>query len=111
MKRWIALLFVLFAFVTFLPSLSAVEKNPLDLSIKKIYATPSEDSNLVLDIPIEVKLLDISKDANWYKVKIAYSIGPLHYTYVGWAQIPIAESLAERLKDKEEIVSLPTEKP
>ena len=57
------------------------------------------DFNLIYNIPVEVKLLDVSADANWYKVEISYSLGPLSYTYQGWTQIPIGAILAERRKN------------
>lgn len=76
----------------------AEEKYPYDFAVREIYSAPSENSNLVLRIPIEVKLLDISDDCNWFKVKVAYSLGPLNYTYVGWTKIPIGDSLATREK-------------
>ncbi|MDD4178778.1 MAG: hypothetical protein PHH14_01850 [Candidatus Margulisbacteria bacterium] len=71
-------------------------KDPYDLQIKRLYSAPDQESNEILAIPIEVKLLDISADGNWYKVKIAYWIGPLSYTYVGWTEIPVGQALAER---------------
>ena len=64
--------------------------------IKKLHASPSEDASLVLDIPIEVRLLDISADHNWYKVKIAYAFGPFNYTYIGWANIPVSDILTPK---------------
>jgi len=77
---------------------AATAKYPYDLQVKKLYSAPEEESNLVYSIPIEVKLLDVSADANWYKVKISFSFGPLGYTYVGWANIPVGEILASRLE-------------
>lgn len=76
--------------------LAAAAKDPYDLKVQKLYSTPDEKSNLVYSIPIEVKLLDVSSDANWYKVKISFNLGPLGYTYTGWAQIPVGEILASR---------------
>jgi hypothetical protein len=73
-----------------------VGKDPYDLQVKKLYSAPAEESNLIYNIPIEVKLLDVSADANWYKVKISFSLGPLGYTFVGWTKIPVGEILASR---------------
>jgi hypothetical protein len=76
--------------------LAATAKEPYDLKVQKLYSVPDESSNLIFNIPIEVKLLDVSADANWYKVKIAFNLGPLGYTYVGWAKIPVGEIVAAR---------------
>lgn len=72
------------------------KKEPYDLPVKKLYSAPDEESNLIYNIPIEVKLLDVSPDGNWYKVKISFFLGPIGYTYVGWTQIPVGNILAER---------------
>ncbi|MDD5382292.1 MAG: hypothetical protein PHH60_01370 [Candidatus Margulisbacteria bacterium] len=82
-------------------------KDPYSLPVKKLYSAPSADSNLILDIPIEVKLLDVSEDGNWYKVKISYNIGPFNYTYVGWSNIPVGEILASRAEKVAVNSSLP----
>lgn len=71
-------------------------KTPLSLPVKELYSAPSEDSNLIYQVPVEVKLLDISEDGNWYKVKLSYAIGPFSYSYVGWANIPIQDFLSSR---------------
>jgi hypothetical protein len=66
--------------------------------IKKLYAEPTPDSPLVLEIPIEVCLLGVAENANWYKVKIAYNLGPFEYTYIGWANIPVGDTYLAREK-------------
>jgi len=95
MKKWIAILLLIAVLFTAKAAL-ANEKDPLEVSVKTLYSAPLEDSNVIYDIPLEVKLLDISEDGNWYKVKISFYIGPFGYTYVGWANIPVARILAER---------------
>ena len=70
--------------------------NPLNYPIQRLYAAPTEDSNLIFEIPIDVKLLDISEDANWHKVEISFGIGPFIYTYVGWTYIPLKQLLREK---------------
>jgi hypothetical protein len=87
---------------------AAAAKDPYDLQVKKLYSAPAEESNLIFNIPIEVKLLDVSADANWYKVKISFSLGPLGYTYVGWTKIPVGEILAARA---EKVANTPTPEP
>src|SRR3989339_24053 len=95
----IAILAVLLA-----PALAA--DKGMEIPVKELYTAPSEDSILVYSIPIEVKMLDMSLDGNWYKVKISYSIGPFSYTYVGWTKIPVGEILAERERKATEKVAL-----
>lgn len=87
---------------------AAAAKYPYNIQVKKLYSAPEEESNLVYSIPIEVKLLDVSADANWYKVKISFSFGPLGYTYVGWAKIPVGEILASRI---EKVAKVPVPSP
>ncbi len=77
---------------------AATAKDPYDLEVKKVYSAPDENSQLIFAIPIEVRLLDLSNDANWGKVKIAFNLGPLCYTYVGWVKIPVGEIVASRLE-------------
>jgi hypothetical protein len=98
MKKLIAITIILTALAGVIGAGTPPAKNPYDLPIKKLHTAPSEDASIVLDIPIEVRLLDISEDGNWYKVKIAYSVGPFSYTYVGWSNIPVGSILAEREK-------------
>ena len=74
----------------------AASKDPLAMKVDKLYSAPDENSNLVFDIPIDVQMLDASTDGNWYKVKIAFNLGPLCYTYIGWAKIPVGDLLASR---------------
>lgn len=74
----------------------AEEKYPYDVTIRELYSAPDETANVVYRIPIEVRMLDISEDCNWYKVKVAFSLGPLVYSYIGWTKIPVGEALASR---------------
>jgi hypothetical protein len=109
MRKTIAIIILLSLIFAFQGAVAS-EKDPLDIPVKQLYSAPLEDSNLIWDIPIEVKLLDISKDGNWYKVKISYNIGPFGYTYVGWSHIPVADILAKRNQETPEIASLLEEK-
>lgn len=101
MKKLIAIVLLLTFILVGQAALAADQKDPLDIPIKQLYSAPAEGSNLILDIPIDVKLLDISEDGNWYKVRLSYGIGPFNYTYVGWTNIPVAEILAKREKASE----------
>lgn len=106
MRKLIALVLIL-GVLAGQAALAAEEKDPLDIPIKHLYSAPLEDAGLIYKIPIEVKLLDISEDTNWYKVKISFNIGPFSYTYVGWTHIPVGKILAERKKEPDKIARLP----
>jgi hypothetical protein len=95
MKKTLAFLFLALALAG---AGFAAAKEPYDLEVRTLYSAPDETSNVMYKIPIEVKLLDVSADANWHKVKIAFAFGPLSYTYVGWVNIPVGEILASRLE-------------
>jgi hypothetical protein len=85
---------------------AAVAPDPYNLEVKKLYSAPDENSQIIFNIPIEVKLLDLSADTNWGKVKIAFNLGPLSYSYVGWVKIPVGEIIASRM-DKLAKIPLP----
>ena len=95
MRRAIAILLLILVVLT-LRTPFAAENEANVLPIQKLYTEPTEGSNLVLDIPIEVKLLDVSENLDWYKVKIAYRIGPFKYEYIGWAHIPINDFILQK---------------
>jgi hypothetical protein len=71
-----------------------------DLQVKKLYASPEVEAKVVYEIPLEVKLLDLTDDFNWYKVYIKFNIGPANFRYTGWAYIPIGNLMAEKSKAK-----------
>ncbi|MBU0573582.1 MAG: hypothetical protein KKH83_03790 [Candidatus Margulisbacteria bacterium] len=81
---------------------------PLDYKVTKLFQEPSAGSKLVYEIPVEVRLVDISEDANWYKVKIFFNLGPVRFAYEGWAEIPVGETLLSRLQPKP-LAELPQE--
>jgi len=96
MQKRIALVIILSMFYAMGMANIAHAKDPLNQPIKQLYSAPSEDSDKVFEIPIEVMLLDMSDDGDWYKVRIAYSIGPFNFSYVGWTKIPFADILAKK---------------
>ena len=89
-------------------SFAATAKDPYDLQVKNVYSAPDENSQLIFSIPIEVKLLDVSTDANWGKVRIAFNLGPLCYTYVGWVKIPVGEIVASRMEKLAKVPAVET---
>jgi len=98
MMKWIAGLIILIVFISVGLCGFAQAENLMAYQIKELYAAPDAESKLVYSIPIEVKLLEVSEDYNWYKVRISFSFGPLSSTYVGWTNIPVGEIIAERGK-------------
>jgi hypothetical protein len=105
MHKWIAALLIISFFA--LQGAAVSDESPLNYSIKELHAAPTEDSGIIYEIPVDVVLLDISEDANWHKVKISFSIGPFSYTYVGWAKIPVGQTIVDREKQTSEIANLP----
>jgi hypothetical protein len=103
------LLILLTALLLTAPALAQAGNDPLDLQVKKIYSAPDQSSGLVYDIPIEAKVLDVSENNNWYKVKIAFKLGPFSYNYIGWAYIPVGDFVAERSKKNERLARVPAE--
>jgi hypothetical protein len=82
----------------FIPALAA---DPYNHQVKSLYSKPDGNSAVVYNLPIEVKMLDVSQDANWYKVKIQFNLGLACFKYVGWAYIPVGDILAEREANKQ----------
>ncbi len=95
MKKALFLLLIFcFTLGIFVPVLA--KSDSYDHQVKRLYSDPDGTSNVVYIIPIEVKMLDVSEDANWYKVGIQFNMGPICFKYSGWAYIPIGQILAER---------------
>ena len=109
MKTWIAVILILLAFLISGSAVIAEEpvEDPYEIPIQQVFAEPDEESRLLYEIPIEVTLLDVSEDANWFKVRISFVFGPFHYTYVGWTPLPIGKIIIEREAICSEIASLP----
>lgn len=86
---WIIILILLF----FLGIAMAQSKMLFfDIPVKKIYAEPNFNSNIIYEIPIEVRALGVSEDRNWYKVIISFDLVFLgKYEYTGWCYIPLAD--------------------
>lgn len=112
MKKWIAgaILFGLLvstAGTAAADTINPAGSDPLEVELKQLYSEPTKNSNLIFEIPIEVKLLDVSENYDWYKVKISFGIGPFVYTYVGWTKIPLTQILAEREEEISKIALKP----
>ena len=97
-----AILFVLFfAFIAAFFSVAYAIDDPYNIQLKTLYANPGANNKVVYDIPIDVKMLDVSEDLNWYKVKIQFNIGPACFRYTGWAYIPVGNIIADREAKKQ----------
>jgi len=101
MRKLIAILIVL-VFCLGLGAL-AQEEETLNVPVKLLYSAPFEGSDLVYEIPIDVSVLDVSLDGDWCKVRISFNLGPLSYIYVGWANVPVQQTLNDREKRPTEI--------
>lgn len=77
----------------FVPSFAV---DPYNHQVRSLYDRPDGTSKIVYNIPIEVRMLDVSDDANWYKVKIQFNLGLASFNFSGWAYIPVGQILAER---------------
>ena len=80
--------------------------------IKKILASPTKNASVNFEIPMDVTILDVTDDLNWYKVKIGFDfLG--HHEYQGWSYIPIGNYIRENEKKPNDALApkpLPTTK-
>ena len=78
------------ALLCFAPQALASDGNVyFNIPVKSLLAEPTEEGASVFEIPIEVRLLGISADKKWVKVKIAFDLIFLgHYEYTGWTPVP-----------------------
>ena len=102
MKALVAILLVITALSIF--SCAYALNEPYNVKVKELYASPGS-SKVVYSIPIDVKMLDVTEDANWYKVYLRFNLGPVEFKYVGWAYIPGGDILAERAVSKAKIAT------
>ena len=105
MKKLIAIT-ILVSVLLGASALAVTVGDELNIPVKKLYSAPLDGSNEIYEIPVEVVLLDISEDGNWYKVKISYWIGPFSYTYVGWTHIPVEDIRPKRDAEYDDIACL-----
>lgn len=60
----------------------------LNIPIKKMYAEPSINSKVVYEFPLNLTLLDVSDDMDWFKIRLKFDFLFVHYDYTGWVNIP-----------------------
>jgi hypothetical protein len=107
-------IFFLFAALFVFPKTAVLASAATDLQgqeIKKILSSPSKGANVNFEIPVEVRILDVTDDLNWYKVKIGFDfLG--HHEYEGWTYIPLGNYIREKEAQmppiKEKLVPTPT---
>ena len=102
-KRQIIILLLLFVIIG-APLLSAADKFAPQ-QVKKILASPAKGSSVNFEIPVDLIILDVTDDLNWYKVRIGFDfLG--HHEYEGWAFIPLGNYIKENEKTSKEPVRL-----
>lgn len=62
---------------------------PLNVTIKKMHESPAANSKVVYEFPIDIILLDVSDDLNWFKVRIKFEFAFIRYDFTGWVNIPV----------------------
>ncbi len=105
MKKIAKLLLIVFLLSLGFAGLATAQSYPVNYQLKELRAEPDNGSKLIYSIPLEVKMLEISDDYNWYKVKISFAFGPLCSTYVGWANIPIGDVIAAQEKAAQKVAN------
>lgn len=58
----------------------------LDTPVKKLYAAPKDGSKAVYELPISVRLVGMTPDKKWYKVRISYNFFG-YFETEGWAKV------------------------
>lgn len=84
----------IFAIILLLALLANTARSslPFKMQIKNIYESPSLDSKVVYEIPADVKIIDMTDDRNWYRVRIEFMIPFLGtFNYKGWVNVPMGE--------------------
>ncbi|MCX5726584.1 MAG: hypothetical protein NT030_05350 [Candidatus Saganbacteria bacterium] len=112
MKNILIFIIVLLFSVLFGGLALSAENLSFKFPIKKMYAEPTTEAEVVFEIPIEVKAIGISPDLNWFKIKISYDLSILgHYEYVGWCYAPLGDVIMGRQKGETPAPESPPELP
>jgi len=92
----VLLLFILLS-ALFCAAFAKEDNIYFQIPVKLLHEEPSEESPVAFEIPIDVTLLGMTPDKNWYKVRIEYDLVFLgHYVYTGWVKAPIGKYLLEK---------------
>ncbi|MFA4858245.1 MAG: hypothetical protein WC901_06840 [Candidatus Margulisiibacteriota bacterium] len=65
---------------------------PFKTQLKTLYADPNKDADVVFRFPIEVTMLGMTEDLNWFKVRIKFELAFIRYEYTGWVNIPVGST-------------------
>jgi hypothetical protein len=65
---------------------------PFKNQLKTMYAEPDPTSEVVFVFPLEITMLGMAEDLNWFKVKIKFELAFIRYEYTGWVNIPVGDS-------------------
>jgi hypothetical protein len=101
----LSLIFAVAAMI-FMPAPSFAD--PLNHRVDRLFAGPDGNSKVVYVVPLDIRLLDISDDFNWYKVQFRLNVGPAQLNIAGWAYIPVGDILIER-EAKRKLASIASE--
>ncbi len=86
---------MLMAFI--LPAFAYDSNIYFKMPVKKLLVEPKHEAREVYEIPVDVKLLGMSEDGNWYKVRIEFDLLFFgHYKYTGWVYAPLGEYLSQK---------------
>jgi hypothetical protein len=67
-----------------------------NLPLKTMYAEPTEEANVVYEFPIDVRILGMTRDKNWFKVSMEFDLLFLgHYKYSGWVHAPLGDMIEQ----------------
>jgi hypothetical protein len=79
-----------------LPLLANESNVYFKLPVKKLLAEPKEDAHMLYEFPIDVRMLGVTEDLNWFKLSVEFDLLFLgHYKYTGWVHAPLGDILRE----------------
>jgi len=91
LKSWAIFSLALLLLIAFEAAAFAADGTlSFDYPVKRLLDKPSAEANVNFEIPIDVRIIGMTPDKNWFKVKIAYDLVFLgRYEYTGWVYAPI----------------------
>lgn len=93
-------LFVLGALCLSAPLLS--KRTYLDVRLKKMHAEPSEKADVVFEFPVDIRVLQMTDDKNWFKISLEFDLLFLgHYKHTGWVHAPLGDILEKERREAE----------
>ena len=96
MKKFTWLIAILLITMLCSPALGYEKKIYFEMPFRTLLEEPSPESAVAYEIPVDVKLVGMTADGKWYKMKVAYDLLFLgHYEYSGWVYAPVEDYLTE----------------